>query len=123
MLKIHAKNWGTATVLSLQGRIVIGETEILRDAVDSLGETSAVILDLAQITTVDAHGLGVMLGLRERTQARGMRLELMNASKPVIQVFEITQLDTIFKMTSVVEFFPSVSREEGLRVSALRSCA
>ena len=102
---------------------MIGETEIFRDAVDSLGETSAVILDLAQITTVDAHGLGVMLELRERTHARGMRFELMNASKPVVRVFESTQLDTIFKMTSVVEFFPSVFREEGLRVSALRSCA
>jgi anti-anti-sigma factor len=123
MLKIYVKNWGTAAVLSLHGRIVIGETEILREAVDSLDETSAVILDLAQATIVDAHGLGVMLELRERTHARGMRFELMNASKPVTRVLEITRLDTVFKMTSVVEFFPSVSLEQGVRVAALRPCA
>ena len=36
MLKVHAKNLGTVAVLCLQGRIVNGETETLRNAVHSL---------------------------------------------------------------------------------------
>jgi anti-anti-sigma factor len=123
MLKIYAKNLETTTVLCLQGRIVAGETEILRNVVQPLQETSAVILDLARVTTVDAHGLGVMLELRERTLEKGIRFELMNVSKPLSWVLEITRLDSVFQITSGVEFFPSVSRDSLARVAALRPCA
>jgi anti-anti-sigma factor len=123
MLKVHAKNLGTVAVLCLQGQIVNGETEILRNAVSSLSETSAVILDLARVTTVDAHGLGVMLELRERTHAKGIRFELMNVTKQISRVLEVARLDSIFQITSGVEFFAAVSRDRGATVAALRSCA
>ncbi len=61
MLKVHVRNLGTVAVLQLQGRIVVGETDILRDAMHSLPEVSAVKLDLARVTAADAHGLGVLL--------------------------------------------------------------
>jgi anti-anti-sigma factor len=123
MLKVHTKNLGTVAVLCLQGQIVIGETEILRNAVNSLCETSAVILDLARVTTVDAHGLGVMLELRERTHAKGSRFELMNVSEPMSVVLEITRLNSVFQITSGVEFSPAVSREQRAGLAALKSCA
>ena len=123
MLKVHAKNLGTATVLCLQGHIVIGDTETLRNVVQSLSETSAVILDLARVITVDAHGLGVMLELREQTLERGIRFELMNVSEPLGRVLEITHLDSVFQITSGVEFFSQVSHDSRARVAALRSCA
>jgi len=123
MLKVHAKNLGTVTVLCLQGQIVIGDTETLRNIVQSLSDSSAVILDLAYVTTVDAHGLGVMLELREQTLERGSRFELMNISEPMSRVLEITHLDSVFQITSGVEFFPQVSRDSRARVAALRSCA
>ncbi len=90
---------------------------------DSLCETSAVILDLARVTTVDAHGLGVMLELRERTHAKGIRFELMNVSKPMSRVLEITRLDSVFQITTGVEFFPGVSRDRRAPMAALKSCA
>ena len=123
MLKVHTKNLGTATVLCLQGQIVIGDTETLRNIVQSLSETSAVILDLARVSTVDAHGLGVMLELRQRTQEKGIRFELMNVSDPMSRVLEITRLDSVFQITSGVEYFPQYSRDSRARVAALRSCA
>jgi anti-anti-sigma factor len=123
MLKVHAKNLGTATVLCLQGQIVIGDTETLRNVMQSLSETSAVILDLARVTTVDAHGLGAMLELREQTLERGIRFELMNVSESMSRVLEITRLDSVFQITSGVEFFPPVSRDSRGLVAALRSCA
>jgi len=123
MLKVHAKNLGTVAVLCLQGQIVNGETEILRNAVSSLSETSAVILDLARVTIVDAHGLGVMLELRERTHAKGIRFELMNVTKQISRVLEVARLDSIFQITSGVEFLAAVSRDRRATVAALRSCA
>lgn len=113
MLKVHAKKLGTTAVLNLQGQIVNGETEILRHAVQSLSEISAVKLDLAGVTTVDASGLGVLLALREQVEAKGIRFELMNVTRWVLRVLEVTRLNSVFQITSAVEFFPAVSRRQG----------
>jgi anti-sigma B factor antagonist len=123
MLNVYAKNLGNVAVLCLQGQIVAGETETLRNVVDSLGNRSAMVLDLARVTTVDAHGLGVMLELRERANAKGIRFQLMNISNPLSRVLEITRLDTVFQITSGVEFFPTMSRDLRPPGPALRSCA
>ena len=132
MLRVQAKNLDGVTILSLQGEIVTGETEILRRVVQSLSRTKAVILDLAQVTRIDGRGLGVMLELRERTHATGTRFELMNLSKTLSRVFEMTRLDSVFQITSGVEVFPAVSRARRVSrlprvrrrsLSALKSCA
>jgi anti-sigma B factor antagonist len=123
MLKITARNLGTVAVISLQGQIVTGETEILRNAVGCLSEKSAVVLDLARVTTVDAHGLGVMLELREQAGSKGMRFELMNVGKQLSRVLEITRLDSVFRIISRIDFFPAVSRRQQALFPPLRSCA
>lgn len=123
MLQVQSRKLGNVAVLGLQGQIVNGEIETLRSAVQGVSEVSAVKLDLAQVTTVDAGGLGVMLELREQAESNGVRFELMNVSKQIRRVFEITRLDTVFRMTSAVEFFPAVARNRRASVTPLASCA
>jgi anti-anti-sigma factor len=123
MLKVQSRKLENVAVLSLQGQIVNGETEILRKAVQSLSETSTIVLDLARVTTVDAGGLGVMLQLRQQAEAKGIRFELMNVTEWVSRVLEITRLNTVFRITSKVEFFPAVARRRGASVARLASCA
>ena len=123
MLNVYAKNLGTVVVLCLQGPVVFGETEILRNAMLSLPEVSAVKLDLARVTMIDAAGLGVMLELREQVDSKGIRFELMNVSRQIRRVLEVTRLDSVFQITAGVEFFPAVSRSRQASVVPLRSCA
>jgi anti-sigma B factor antagonist len=123
MLQVHAKNLETFTVLCAQGQIVTGETDVLRTAFLSLAETRRVILDLAKVSIVDAHGLGVLLDLRQRTLTKGARFELMNVSQPLRRIFEITRLDSVFDITYGVEFFPAVARARRVAVTALKPCA
>lgn len=126
MLKVNSKKLDTVAVVSLQGQIVNGETEILRDAVQALAGVSgvsAVKLDLAQVTTVDAGGLGVMLELRAEAEAKGIHFELMNVTRQLGRVFEITRLDTVFRITSGIGFFPAVSRSPRASVAPFASCA
>ena len=125
MLKVDAKNLGTVAVLRLDGQIINGETEILRSAIQSLSKVSAVKLDLARVTVVDAGGLGVMLQLREQAQARGIRFELMNVTKRILMLLELTRLDSVFQITSGVEFFPAASprSQRPSLVAPLASCA
>jgi anti-anti-sigma factor len=79
------------------------------------------------VTTVDAGGLGVMLELREQVQTKGIRFELMNVTKQIRRVFEITRLDSVFQITSAIELFPAVSRSRrasvGVHRAPLASCA
>jgi anti-anti-sigma factor len=127
MLKIQARKLGNVAVLCLQGQIVNGETEILRNVVQSQSEVSAIKLDLAQVTTVDAGGLGAMLALREEVLSRGIRLELMNVNKRVRMVLELTRLDSVFQFTSAIDFLATVSRSPRAALSdhgvRLTSCA
>jgi anti-anti-sigma factor len=123
MLKVHSRNLGNVAFLCMQGQIVNGETDALRNAVRSQSDVSTVVLDLARVSTVDASGLGVMLELREQVQAKGIGFKLMNVSKLVGSVLEVTRLDSVFEITSGVEFFPAVSRRQSASVMKWASCA
>jgi len=116
MLKVHTRNLGNVAVVCLQGRIVNGETSSLREAVDAQLNGSAVVLDLARVSTIDASGLGLMLALRRQAEAKGVGLKLMNVSKFVKQVFEITRLDTVFEVIPRVEPLPARSQARAARV-------
>ena len=116
MLKVHAKKSDAVKVLSLEGQIINGETEILRSAVQSASDD--IILNFANVTVVDAHGLGVLLELREQSLAKGAHFELINVSKRLYRIFEITRLNTVFDISSKVHFFPQVSYSQRVPVAA-----
>ena len=118
MLKVHAKKLDAVKVLCLEGQIITGETELLRTAVQVTSGASNIILDLSNVSVVDAHGLGVLLQLREQTLAKGMRFELINVSKPLSRILEITRLDTVFEIRSGVEFFPKRAAVHPVLVAA-----
>lgn len=103
MLNVEHKNLGTVSLLNLAGHMVIGETDSLRETVQALPASSSIILDLSNVTLIDAHGLGVMLQLREQAQAGGMDFELTNVSEPLREVLHITRLDAVFQIDCEVE--------------------
>ena len=120
MLKVHIRKLGTVAVISLQGQVVNGETETLRNAVQSVSGVRTVILDLARVAIVDAKGFGVMLELRAQADTEGIRFELMNVPKQVGLLLELTRLDSVFRITSRVRFLRSRSRSSRRRTSASR---
>jgi anti-anti-sigma regulatory factor len=65
----------------------------------------------------------VLLQLREQTQAKGIRFELMNVSRPLNMILAMTHLDSVFEFTSRVEFFPAVVAQRQRSMAALKSCA
>ena len=103
MLKVHAKKSDAVTVLYLEGQIINGDTEVLRSAVQS---ASDIIVNLSKVTIVDAHGLGVLLELREQALATGAHFELINVNKRLYIIFEITRLNTVFDIRSTFQLFP-----------------
>ncbi len=123
MLKVQPRNSGTAVIFYLQGQIVNGETDVLRNAVAFQPHVSAVILDLAGVNIVDAGGLGAILELREQANLKGIRFELMNLNKWVRYVLELSHLDSVFDVKTEVECPPRVSRNRRAPAPWLASCA
>ena len=123
MLKVQARNLGNVALLCMQGQIVNGETETLRKAIYSQSDVNAIVLDLALVSTIDASGLGALLELREQVQRKGIGFKLMNVGKLVAKILEVTRLDSVFEVTSGVEFFPASSRRRSASLMGLASCA
>ena len=123
MLKVHTRNSGNVAVLCVQGRIVNGETASLRDAVNSQTRVGTVVLDLGRVSTIDASGLGLMLELRRQSLAKGVRFKLMNVTKLVSRVLEVTQLDSVFEITPQSELLPAMPRAASHRTMPFARCA
>ena len=100
MLKVETEKLGNVSVVSLQGRLVRGETDAVRRAVLSERDASVVVIDLARVGIIDAGGLGLMLELRQRTESRGIEFRLKNVTKLVKEVLEITRLESVFVITA-----------------------
>ena len=117
MLKITVQKLGDIRVLRCHGRIVAGDAgSRLRDAV--LSQTRMLVIDLAQVDGIDAGGLGVLLGLRELAHSRAITFKLMNATKRIEEILEITHLRAVFEFCSVRELFCLLHR-----AASLPSCA
>jgi anti-anti-sigma factor len=123
MLKVHTRKLGNVAVVSVQGRIVNGETASLRQEIDSQSKVNTVLLDLSRVSTIDASGLGLMLKMREETQSRGMRFKLMNVTNLVSRVLAITKLDSVFEITPAAESLPALAHARASRMMPYARCA
>jgi len=123
MLKVHTRKLGNVAVVSVQGRIVNGETASLRQEVDSQSRVNTVLLDLSRVSTIDASGLGLMLEMREETQSRGMRFKLMNVTNLVSRVLAVTKLDSVFEITPAAEQMPALAHARAPRMMPYARCA
>jgi anti-anti-sigma factor len=97
MLNVRTQTLGDVAILCLQGRVVIGETDKLSEAVRSQSNASMLVLDFAQVELIDARGLGVLLELGEFTRSHGTEFRLVNVNKLVQQVLKITRLNSVFE--------------------------
>jgi anti-sigma B factor antagonist len=106
MLKITVQKLGDTSVLRCHGRIVAGDAgSILRNAILRQRHTRVLVIDLARVERIDAGGLGVLLGLRELARSSAILFKLMNATKRVEEILELTHLQRVFEFCSVRELF------------------
>jgi anti-sigma B factor antagonist len=117
MLNIRVERRGKIAVLFCDGRIDIGEPLTrLREAVLYELGGSAVVLDLAQVTAIDAAGLGLLMFLHTRAAGRGCELKISSPSAQVAGVLKITKLDSVLSTCSPEE----IEHFRGDAVASLR---
>jgi anti-anti-sigma regulatory factor len=79
----------------------LGECHILRRAVLSHPYIEIVVLDMGEISTIDAAGVGLLVELRKWAAAKRMQLKLLYLTPHGANLLNITHVTPIFDVCSV----------------------
>jgi anti-sigma B factor antagonist len=105
-LYIVVKEAGGVTILSLQGRVTLGEeSSQLRSKIKELLKQGKkrLVLDLANVNYIDSAGLGTLVAAYTSARNEGGEIRLAGATKNFGQLLNITKLVTVFSVHNTVE--------------------
>ncbi len=98
-MKTSTRQVNGVTVVDLSGRITLGEgSVILRDTVrDLVGKgQKKILLNLGDVTYIDSSGIGELVSAFTTVRNQGGELKLLNLTKKVHDLLQITKLYTVF---------------------------
>jgi anti-sigma B factor antagonist len=98
-MKASTRQVNGVTVVDLSGRITLGEgSVILRDTVrDLVGKgNKKILLNLGDVTYIDSSGIGELVSAFTTVRNQGGELKLLNLTKKVHDLLQITKLYTVF---------------------------
>jgi anti-sigma B factor antagonist len=99
MMKTSTRQVDGITIVDLSGRITLGEgSVVLRDTIrDLLSKGSKrLLLNLAEVTYIDSSGIGELVSAFTTVRNQGGELKLLNLTKKVHDLLQITKLYTVF---------------------------
>jgi len=93
-------------VLDLRGRLTLGDgTEALRTRVRQLIQSgyTQIILNLEEVSYIDSVGLSTLVSTYTTTRREGGDMKLLNLTKRVHDLLQITRLSTVFEIYNSLE--------------------
>ncbi len=100
--KITVRHSSGVAIVDVNGRITLGEGSVgLRDAVlkELAADHKELLLNLAEVTYMDSSGLGELTSAYTSVRNRGGEIKLLNLTKKVDGLMQITKLATIFDIS------------------------
>ncbi len=98
-LKLNSREVNDIVIIDLGGQITMGEPcAAIRDEIrDETGHGyKKVLLNLAEVTYIDSAGLGELTAAFTSVKNREGQLKLLNLTKRVHDLMQITKLYTVF---------------------------
>lgn len=98
-LKTSNRQVDGVSILDCSGRITLGEgSVVLRDAVRELLSkgNKKILLNLGDVSYIDSSGIGELVSAYTTVRNQGGELKLLNLSKKVHDLLQITKLYTVF---------------------------
>jgi anti-sigma B factor antagonist len=98
-MKASTRQVDGITIIDLSGRITLGEgSVVLRDTIrDSVGQgVKKILLNLGDVTYIDSSGIGELVSAYTTVRNQGGELKLLNLTKKVHDLLQITKLYTVF---------------------------
>lgn len=98
-MKATVRQVDSVTVVDVSGRITLGEgctqlRELIRDQVSK--GNKKVLINLADVTYIDSSGIGELVSAYTAVSNQGGQLKLLNLTKKVHDLLQITKLYTVF---------------------------
>ena len=100
-MKSSTRQVDGVTIVDLSGRITLGEgSTVLRDTVrELLGRgQKKILLNLGDVTYIDSSGIGELVSGFTTVSNQGGQLKLLNLTKKVHDLLQITKLYTVFEV-------------------------
>jgi anti-anti-sigma factor len=107
---VRTERAADVVLVKCRGRIVRGEEATLRNAVLSEKLARIIVLDLADVETVDAGGLNLLVTLHQWAEDNRIHLKLVNPHPFVYEVLRRTHLDCVFDISSLDDVVTALVR-------------
>jgi anti-sigma B factor antagonist len=98
-MKASTRQVDGITIVDLSGRITLGEgSVVLRDTIrDVVSQgNKRILLNLGDVTYIDSSGIGELVSAFTSVRNQGGELKLLNLTKKVHDLLQITKLYTVF---------------------------
>lgn len=98
-VKLNSRQVGDVAVIDVAGRITLGEgSSALRDSIRELVSKGQkkILLNLAEVSYIDSSGIGELVSGFTTVTNSGGQLRLLNLTKRVKDLLQITKLYTVF---------------------------
>jgi len=97
--KLSTRQVGDVHVMDVEGRITLGEgSSALRDALRQMvgSNKKKILLNLGEVSYIDSSGIGELVSAFTTATNQGGQLKLLNLTKRVKDLLQITKLYTVF---------------------------
>jgi anti-sigma B factor antagonist len=94
---------GPVTIVDLSGKIALGEgSALLRKTIRDLleGGQTRILLNLGDVNYIDSSGIGELVSAFTAVRSRTGELKLLNLTKKVHDLLQLTKLFTVFEVYS-----------------------
>jgi len=82
------------------GRLTSENVPLLKDTMrEAWARKGRIVLDLKEVPMMDSSGLGAVVALHVSARTRGCRLEVVNASNQILEMFSMTNVLSLFEAT------------------------
>jgi len=98
-VKLSTRQVGDVTVVDVAGRITLGEgSSTLRDTLREMvaSNQKKILLNLGEVSYIDSSGIGELVSGFTTVTNQGGQLKLLNLTKRVKDLLQITKLYTVF---------------------------
>ena len=98
--RVQRREDGDCSVVECFGKLTSENVPLLKETMRGAWEKKGrVVLDLKEVPMMDSSGLGAVVTLHVSARTRGCKLEVVNASKQIMDLFSMTNVLSLFEST------------------------
>jgi anti-sigma B factor antagonist len=93
------------TIVDVEGQLIVGNRQELKQKVleELDGGDRRFVIDFTNTGYIDSSGLGVLVSLSKKIREQGGELRLASLNEDLRTLFELTKLDTLFRIADTRE--------------------